>query len=566
MRVARILYRNILFHEELDLRPGKITKAVGRNACGKTSFIEPLLALRKGGYDATLLRQGAEEGEIVFVVNDETGVINGEAGDFTWTQEYRPDKRMPLKLTGPNGKDEKKAKTILDDILDALSSNPIAWLLKPEDEQTRALLETIDLRVSAADFLAAGIDCAAEGIPDLSGHGLQVLDRVRDHLYKARHGIGVLRDQNRKTVTKLTNTLPPERPDIEADLEAKRKAASKLDAAVASKHETERANHTARLADIAAAYSAALAVIEKTHTDAVAATHEEFNAGKHRAESSVSGKLRAKDKEIADLEMQLQKLRSERQVIENGLSSHLQMLEKARDAEIATHGQSRASDTAAAEAKKAAEENQCLADAKDVMAKFRASQAAERESLAADIARMEEEFKAQVRREQAMVEIQTFHAEAEEQDAEYKRLTVLLDDALTALSEKLLDKLPITGLKMQGGVLHKDGWPIGRLNAQKRVFLSMSVAKARKTKLKAMCIDGLEQLDAPMFAAFEKAALEMPEWQFFYTRVMSTCKCGHPFEVHEPKCLVGECACEAYSDPGLVITTKGQLAPETTHA
>ncbi|MCQ4574556.1 MAG: ATP-binding protein, partial [Candidatus Brocadiales bacterium] len=70
MKVAAIKIHNILGIESLEIKPNSMTFIEGENGAGKTSVLEAIKAIIHGGHDATLLRNGADKGEIVLVLDN----------------------------------------------------------------------------------------------------------------------------------------------------------------------------------------------------------------------------------------------------------------------------------------------------------------------------------------------------------------------------------------------------------------------------------------------------------------------------------------------------------------
>jgi len=72
MRLAHVRIHNILGIDELEFDAGAFTVIEGRNGGGKTSVLEALKSVVRGGEDVTLLRKGAAEGEVVWLFDDGT--------------------------------------------------------------------------------------------------------------------------------------------------------------------------------------------------------------------------------------------------------------------------------------------------------------------------------------------------------------------------------------------------------------------------------------------------------------------------------------------------------------
>lgn len=91
-------------------------------------------------------------------------------------------------------------------------------------------------------------------------------------------------------------------------------------------------------------------------------------------------------------------------------------------------------------------------------------------------------------------------------------------DQLDKLKAKLLDNLPIEGLKVKDGDLYLDGVVFDNVNRAKQIQFALSIAGMRKTELPIVCVDNLEALDKESFGIFQEQASKT-DMQFFVTRV-----------------------------------------------
>ena len=99
MRVAHVRISNILGIEEIEFAPGGFTEVSGGNGAGKTSVLEAIRAALRGGNDATLLRNGADRGEIVGgEAAGHHGVDDGVRHDRELCHEHGP--REPIDVEG----------------------------------------------------------------------------------------------------------------------------------------------------------------------------------------------------------------------------------------------------------------------------------------------------------------------------------------------------------------------------------------------------------------------------------------------------------------------------------
>jgi energy-coupling factor transporter ATP-binding protein EcfA2 len=137
MKISKISISNILGIESLEFNPGKITIIEGKNGSGKTSILESIKAALKSGTDATLLKQGAKEGEVVLVFDDGTTLI----------RKLNQSGKANLALTDAQGHIIPKPQSYLDGIYDLLSVNPITFLTADKKNRTQILLETLPLEL-----------------------------------------------------------------------------------------------------------------------------------------------------------------------------------------------------------------------------------------------------------------------------------------------------------------------------------------------------------------------------------------------------------------------------------
>lgn len=465
MRVSRIYVKDILGIEEMDIRPGVITQVTGKNGTGKSSIIQAVLSVVKGGHDATLLRKGAESGE---------SVIYLDGGNETYRRRVTPE-RTTLQRSDANNKKLPEAKGHLEDLIDSLSVNPIAFLTASGKEKAQKLLEVLPLKVEAEDLKEVGIDPVAEGINNslFEKHGLEVLRGVYDHLFDTRQAINRDAKQKRSTETQLREALPEEREGISEQLSVTRQRLAEIDAGLQTKKNEIARLLESRKAEIAKDYAQQQAAAQKTAHDGI----------------------RQCDAIIADLEAKLAAARRGRQDVEQTFKTTTASLTDRESIAIA----------------------EARAEANAAFNHYQSKEKDTRSSVVAEIATLEAEFANQVRVTQSRELMEQMRAEAEEKELESRRLTGLLELLENFRHKKLLD-LPIKGLEVKDGEIHLDGIHIDRLNWSKQVALALRVAKLRAKECPLVCVDNLECLDSETYAKFEEAAMKSG-LQFIVTRV-----------------------------------------------
>lgn len=233
-RIKRIRIRNVLGIEELDVEPGRLTVIEGANATGKTSFLAAIKALVGGGHDATLIRVGADAGEVVLELADETELRR---------RITHSGSRLEVKHDGTV---QRSPQTWLDAMTDGVALNPIAFLEAAPKEQARMLLEAMPVAVTgdeiteaAGGVLLSELGCCPPDGP-VPGHALEVVDGIRKRLYDERTGINRLVRDHEGTVRDLERALPDDELSDPTD---------EIAALSAERHELER-NRRDRYEDI----------------------------------------------------------------------------------------------------------------------------------------------------------------------------------------------------------------------------------------------------------------------------------------------------------------------------
>ena len=410
MRIHKIQIRNILGIEALEFSPGAITRITGGNGQGKTSVLEALKSVCKGGYDATLLRNGQTKGEIVLDLDDGLQV----AKRITQKGAY-------LAVTKDGAKVDKPA-DFLGGLWDSLSANPIEFMTGSKRKRLDWLLEQID---------PEPIIAALRDITDLDpidgdhANALTAMERARKSIFDERTEVNRTAKQARETAEVLARDLPADSGDVAADL------ATASDAAKAAREafaEACEAIKTAAVADLDSAKRHREAELERLHRE-MDTVRETYQHHSDKVHESVRSQLTTLDEE------------------------HTPIIEAASNEVARLREAQRTADEAEGRRKLLAENQRIAAEAKT-------------------------------------------QAEA---------LTAQLDH-IHDLKKKVLASLPIPGVEVIDGDIHKDGVPFERLNTATQWAVAIAIAKMRAGKLPLICADGLEALDDANFAAFAKMA------------------------------------------------------------
>lgn len=231
MKIQHIRISNILGITELELSPGgTLTEISGDNGLGKTSVLEAIKAAMSGGHDATLLRDGAEKGEIVLVLDD--GVqLHKTVTAFKSTLDLVKD-----------GKKIPRPSDTIKGLTDLMSVNPVDFLIAPKKDRVKVLLEAMPIEVDAEKLSAISrIPVTAQA----GLHGLALIELVRNQVYEDRTGSNRAVKEKEATINQLTIAMPEvpggadgDEDQLQKDLDAGRTArdaeTSRIDAKLTS--------------------------------------------------------------------------------------------------------------------------------------------------------------------------------------------------------------------------------------------------------------------------------------------------------------------------------------------
>ena len=202
MQISHLTIRNILGIDELELSPQGFTQISGPNGTGKTSVLEAIKSALSSGHDATLLRNGAEKGEIVLVLDDGMEVTKTVKPNTSTTEVRRDGKKIP------------RPAEAIKALTDALSVNPVEFLLAPKKERVRVLLEAMPIEADTEHLAEiAGVPVSAQ--PGL--HALHVIEQVHKQVYDARTGTNRAVKEKQATINQLEAAVPPAPAGVEGD-------------------------------------------------------------------------------------------------------------------------------------------------------------------------------------------------------------------------------------------------------------------------------------------------------------------------------------------------------------
>lgn len=225
MQIAHVKISNILGIAELEFTPQGFNEIAGPNGTGKTSVLEAIKSVVTGGHDATLLRKGAEKGEVVLVLDDGT----------TLRKRVTP-KTSPLEVMKDGAKVGRPTDTIKA-LTDLLSVNPIDFLRAPKKDRVRVLLETMPLEVDAQKLTEiSGVPVP----PPSSAHALAVIEAARQQVYDDRTGTNRAVKEKEATINQLRLAMPDAPGGVDGSEDELRAQVAAADAALEAEKERVR--------------------------------------------------------------------------------------------------------------------------------------------------------------------------------------------------------------------------------------------------------------------------------------------------------------------------------------
>lgn len=507
----------------------------GPTASGKTSVLKAIrAALVAQDIDPSAIHHGADEAEILLDVDDVTvrRAINAKGG-------------TSLTVVDGHGSPVKKPQGFLAELLGIAPLDPIDLFMEKDPKKRRArILSAIPVAVNAeqlAKWVPPGADLVkllgpdGRGGPNVNGHGLEVVDKLRRTVYAERtvanRAVEVARGDVDGALAKVANAeraaKEGEGVDFDAatrELEAARAHAAslaerrRLAERQTAQHETTRK----RVADLRARAS-------KARTDAPLAPSDDDIA-------AAGDDVRQAGEAVSEAQAAVDELRAMLVDAEAALATATKDHETAKARATALEEQQAAAEQAVQSvadlSAQAAELEAAIGHVEQVSAEDERAATQRIEKATADVARGRvgreaRDALARAREAKAVAEKALADAEtrAKELDASVKALTNDAPRALLAAADG------IPGLTVDGDDVLLDGVSIDRLSGGEQLRFACDVAKRLNAKSKLLIVDGLERLDSAQRRTFLAHAVD-GGFQCIATRVADT-----PFAV-EP--VVGE--------------------------
>lgn len=408
--------------------------------------------------------KGSKDTSLIKIGETEMEVMFEMADKGTVRRKLTSDGKSTVQVENGDGVRQGSPQTVLDMLFDASSFNPLDLLQK--ENWNDAIMKAIPLSFTKEE-LAKAIGLEEKKLPELdyTQHGIKVLEEAYKYFYsrRAEANKDAKEKENRYRVQK--EALPPQPEPAKLSVEQLTAERAKI---TEEMKPTQAAlfnlnSDTERVTELASKSNRATADVEKVNAD------------------------------IDELQAKISTLRAS-------------LAPKEEHAAIAL-----------AEYNKAKAE---LPDAKDLHLKM-----AGFDKRLGEVTAQEEAHKrtdATLKQYNIVDGLLNEHSIA---CAAAEKLDALVKNIAGPVKAAALDsvEMPVPGLTYQAGEFLVDGINRNNLSMSKKIKLAVAVARKRSGRMKVICIDGAEQLDAETFQAFHDE-IKDDGFTYFVSKV------GEPFD------------------------------------
>lgn len=218
LTISSVSIKNVLGVKLLEFQAGKFNEITGANGAGKTSVLEAIKAVVDGGDDGTLLMKGAEKGEIVLVLSDNT-TIKKRVGVGKGVTVEKDSQRQA------------KPQEAINALHDSLSVNPVAFLTAPAKKRVDVLLESLPMKADVERIRTIVGDPKLD-VPE--AHALEQIDKAYKDVFALRRDTNRAVTEREASISQLADTLPKGDAALEGNPETLEAELAKLDEAMSA--------------------------------------------------------------------------------------------------------------------------------------------------------------------------------------------------------------------------------------------------------------------------------------------------------------------------------------------
>jgi hypothetical protein len=486
IRVTRLRVRNYRGISALDAQiDGNGLIAKGRNGSGKTSVLNALgSALAAADIGPEAVRLGEADGEILVDLD--------AAGSALQVRRRFGPNGSTLSVTNDDGDRKSKPATYLADLLGTSPLDVIGVVLEKDKKKRRErILAALPVRVTV-EQLRRWVPALPETY-DTSGHGLEVIERLRSGAYakrteanKAEKAAAEELARKQAAAKAAAAEVPPGAGEHPAASEAAARAAADLESLRARRVAAEKTRE--RLAGMRTH-------AEKLRADAAEATEQ---AKDRPSEDEIAAAAKATNEAEAEVKRIEVLLVTARAIAATSAEACDELIDRAR-----------ASDREAARAAElttqAEQVEKSMEEAIDVVADEEIA-AAETASTAAQAAL--EAAKKRVLAEAAQAALTSAEQAATAAKAEADRLDAVVRALSTEAPAAILAEAGdvAAGLELRDDEVYLKGVSLDRQCGADQMRFAADIARALHPKVGFLVVDGMERLDPEQLETFVAAA------------------------------------------------------------
>lgn len=198
MSIVKLTIKNFLSIQDVEIVPGKINQIFGSNNQGKTTILKALEFAFKGSNDASLIRHGQDQAEVIVELDNETTIRRKL---YSYGKQDVKVKKGEFVSNAPQN--------YLNTLFDGISFNPLE-ILNPKT-RTQFILRALNLKMTQEELSEiSGIDL--NSLPPLDyekENALIIVEQAYKYFYARRAEVNKVSAEKKKRWETYKADLPP---------------------------------------------------------------------------------------------------------------------------------------------------------------------------------------------------------------------------------------------------------------------------------------------------------------------------------------------------------------------
>jgi energy-coupling factor transporter ATP-binding protein EcfA2 len=202
MKVTNVQIENYKAFRAIEFKPGSLTVVRGRNGEGKSSLLDAIACVMKGGSDPAQIRNGAEEARITIEIDGGFG-----SGGYTLLKRITP-KGYTLNVKGPGGQKVNSPQAFVESLSTGFAFDPLSFLDQKPADQAKYLQQFLKVPVTQTELKEAIGFYKPDKLPLDSMDGVQTIESFFQEIYAERSETNAAHKQLTGYVETLAAQLP----------------------------------------------------------------------------------------------------------------------------------------------------------------------------------------------------------------------------------------------------------------------------------------------------------------------------------------------------------------------